>query len=244
MTRLIDDLDLYAKLLCSVNVPGRNRPLSPAEAAGLIRRMMTEGMSVQEVSERVSVAEDTIKRFLRLSKLPPEYRNAVVWGTSTDCGVSFSAAAKIAQLSEQGDMKMLLGASMEHKFTKNEIENIVGLRRAGRGPDMAGCIEKVKSIRVRANPKHVYVITVSRETMSKLEASASPDEAAALLRGAVSERLGPDNVLAVVIRGLRVALSLNGEGAARFAALLERNRLTLGDSVAYFADRRRGQDPA
>ena len=244
MTRLIDDLDLYAKLLCSINVPGRNRPLSPAEVSSLIRRMMKEGMSVQEVSERVSVSKDTLSRILSLSKLPPEYQNVVVWGTSTDCGVSFSTAAKVAQLSEPGDMKTLLGASMEHKFTKSEIESIVALRRAKRGPDMAGCIEKVRSIRVRANPKHVYVITVSRETMSKLEASAPPDEAAALLRGAVSERLGPGNVLAVVIRGLRVALSLNGEGAERFAALLERNRLTLGDSVAYFVDGQRGQAPA
>lgn len=109
---------------------------------------------------------------------------------------------------------------------------------------MYGCIEKVKSVGVRAEPKHMYVITVSRDTMSKLEASAPPDGAAILLRGAVSERLGPDNVLAVVIRGLRVALSLNGEGAKRFAALLERNQLTLGESVAYFAYRRRGQTPA
>ncbi len=119
----------------------------------------------------------------------------------------------------------------------------MALRRAKRGPDMAGCIEKVKSVRVRASPKYVYVITVSRETMSKLGASAPPDEATAL-RGAVSERLGPDNVLAVVVRGLRVALSLNGEGAERFAALLERNGLTLGDSVAHFADGLRGQAPA
>lgn len=119
MPQLTDDLVLYAKLLCSVNASGRNRPLSPAEAAGLIQRMMKEGMSVQEVSKRVSVSEDTIKRFLSLSKLPPEYWNAVVWGTSTDCGVSFSTAAKVAQLSELGDMRILLGASMEHKFTKN-----------------------------------------------------------------------------------------------------------------------------
>ena len=51
-------------------------------------------------------------------------------------------------------------------------------------------------------------------------------------------------MLAVVVRGLRVALSLNGEGAERFAALLERNGLTLGDSVAHFADGLRGQAPA
>lgn len=243
MTRLIDDLDLYAKLLCSINVPGRNRPLSPVEVAGLIQRMMKEGMSVQEVSERVSVSKDTISRILSLSKLPPEYRNAVVWGTSTDCGVSFSTAAKVARL-DQDDMAILLGAAMAHKFTKKEIEDVVALRRARRGLDMCGCIEKVKSVRVRTEPKHMYVITVSRDTMSKLEASAPPDGAAVLLRGAVSESLGPGNVLAVVIRGLRVALSLNGEGAERFAALLERNQLTLGDSVAYFVDKQRGQAPA
>ena len=239
MTRLIDDLDLYAKLLCSVNVPSRNRPLSPAEAAGLIRRMLKEGMSVHEVSKRVSVKTDMIQQFLSLSKLPPEYQNTIVWGTSTDCGVSFSTATKVARLVDQDDMRILLGASMEHKFTKKEIENIVALKRAGHSLDMVACIEKVKSVSVRVEPKHMYVITVSRGTMSKLETvSASRNEYPVdLLRGAVSERLGSDNVLAVVIRGLRVVLSLNKEGAKRFTALLEHNRLTLGNSIAYFVDR-------
>lgn len=238
MAQLIEDLDLYAKLLCSINVHGRNRTLSPVEVTGLIRRMMDEGMSVREISERVSVTADTINQFLSLSKIPPEYQNAIVWGTSTDCGVSFSTAAKVARLAEQDDMRLLLGASMEHKFTKNEIENIVALRRTSRSLDMAGCIEQVKSIRVRVEPKHMYVITASRETISKLEAAASRDkDAAALLRASVSERLGHDNVLAVVIRGLRVVLSLNKEGAKRLTALLERNRLTLGNSIAYFVGR-------
>jgi len=238
MAQLIDDLDLYAKLLCSINVPGRNRILSPIEVTGLIQRMMGEGMSMQEVSERVSVKPDMLKQFLSLSKIPPEYQNAIVWGTSTDCGVSFSTATKIVRLEKQEDMKILLGASMEHKFTKNEIENIVSLRRASRSLDIADCIEKVKSIRVRVEPKYMYVITVSRETMSKLEACASHHtDAADLLRGAVSDRLGSNTVLAVVVRGLRVVLSLNQEGAKRLTALLERNNLTLGNSIAYFVGR-------
>ena len=238
MAQLIEDLDLYAKLLCSINVPGRNRTLSPIEVTGLIERMMGEGMSMQEVSERVSVKTDMLKQFLSLSKLPLEYQNTIVWGTSTDCGVSFSTATKIVRLEKQEDMKILLGASMEHKFTKNEIENIVALRRASRSLGMVDCIEKVKSIRVRVEPKHMYVITVSRETMSKLEASASHQTGAAdMLREAVSDRLGSNNVLAVVVRGLRVVLSLNKEGAKQLTALLERNNLTLGNSIAYFMGR-------
>lgn len=238
MAQLIEDLDLYAKLLCSINVPGRNRTLSPIEVTGLIQRMMGEGMSMQEVSERVSVKPDMLKQFLSLSKIPPEYQNAIVWGTSTDCGVSFSTATKIVRLEKQEDMKILLGASMEHKFTKNEIENIVSLRRTSHSLDMVDCIETVKSIRVRVEPKHMYVITVSRETMSKLAASASRHaDASDFLRVAVSDRLGSNNVLAVVVRGLRVVLSLNQEGAKRLTALLERNNLTLGNSIAYFVGR-------
>lgn len=236
MTQLVEDLDLYAKLLSSIKVPGRNRTLSPIEVTELIKRMVGEGMSIQEISERVSVKTDTIKQFLSLSKIPPEYQNTIVWGTSTDCGVSFSTATKIVRLAEPEDMKMLLGASMEHKFTKNEIENIVALRRASHSLDMADCIEKVKSIRVRVEPKHMYVIAVSRETMSQIEASASSStDPARMLRQAVSECLGSDNVLAVVIRGLRVVLSLNEKGAERLTALLDSNRLTLGNSIAYFA---------
>lgn len=238
MTQLIEDLDLYAKLLCSINVPGRNRTLSPIEVTGLIQRMMAEGMSVQEISERVSVRTETISQFLNLSKIPPEYQNAIVWGTSTNCGVSFSTATKITRLRKQDDMKILLGASMEHKFTKREIENIIGLRKAGHGLDMTGCIEKVKSIRVRVEPKYMYVITVSKETMSKLDAmSHQHKDAAGLLRGVVSKHLGSDNVLAVVIRELRVVLSLNKEGAKRLDTLLERNRMTLGNIIAYFVGR-------
>ena len=238
MTRLVEDLDLYAKLLSSINVPSRNRPLSPIEVTKLIKRMMDEGMPMPEISERMSVTTNTITRFLNLSKIPPEYQNAIVWGTSTDCGVSFSAATKIARLADPADVRMLLGASMEHRFTKNEIDDIVALARSSRSLDMAGCIEKVKSIRVRVEPKHMYVIAVSRETMSRLEASASRNaDPAHVLRQAVSDRLGSDNVLTVVIRGLRVVLSLNKEGAKRLVALLDGNGLTLGNSIAYFVNK-------
>lgn len=233
--QLIEDLDLFAKLLASIKVSGRTRPLYPFEVAKLIQRMQSEGLKTQEISDRLSIKKEMTNQFLSLNKIPKEYQNAIIWGASTDIGVSFSTAVRVARLDKPEDMSILLGSTMEHKFSKKEIENIVTLRRSGT-VSITECIKKIKNIQPVIEYKHMYVITVNPDTITRLRnlSKLKNLESHIYLKNILVSHLVEKNILAIVIKGLKIVISLNADGAKIFSEILNKNKLTIGDSINYF----------
>ena len=232
---LIEDLDRYAKLLASVKVNRKMRALSPFEVTGDIRRMLNEELSVEEISYRLSIRKDWVKTFLKLEKLPEELQNAVIWGKSTDIGVSFSTAELVAQMKNPEDMRILLESAMEYKFTKVEIENIIKLKKEGILP-ITECIVKVKDIQPVIEYKYMYVITVNQDTIAQLEDLSKSRNlgSSACLKGILATHLDGKDILAVVVKGQNIAISLNAKGAKTFSGILSNNKLTVGNSIRYF----------
>ena len=235
MMQLIEDLDRFAKLLASVKVSGKVRALSPFEVTGDIRRMLEEGLTAKEISYRLSIKKDWINPFLKLDKLPEELQNAVIWGKSTDIGVSFSTAELVAQMDTPEDMRILLESAMKHKFTKVEIENIIKLKKEGTMP-ITQCIVKVKDIKPVTEYKYMYVIAVNQDTITQLEELSKSQNLglSACLKGILSTHLDRKDILAVVVKGQNIAISLNAKGANIFSGILSNNKLTVGDSISYF----------
>lgn len=233
--QLIDDLDRFAKLLASIKVNGSVRALSPFEVTGDIRRMQEEGLTPKEISYRLSIRKDWINPFLKLCRIPEELQNAIIWGKSTDIGVSFSTAELVAQLDDPEDMRILLESTMEHKFTKVEIENIIKLKKESSIP-ITECIVKVKDIKPVTEYKYMYVITVNQDTIAQLKdlSKSRNHDLPACLKDILSTHLDKKNILAVVIKGQNIAISLNAAGASIFSSILSNNKLTVGDSIRYF----------
>ena len=233
--QLIEDLDRFAKLLASVKVSGSVRALSPFEVTGDIRRMQEEGLTSKEISYRLSIRKDWINPFLKLRKLPEELQNAIIWGKSTDIGVSFSTAELVAQLDDPEDMRILLESAMEYKFTKVEIENIIKLKKESNMP-ITECIVKVKDIKPVTEYKYMYVITVNQDTIAQLKdlSKSRNHDPPACLKDILSTHLDRKDILAVVIKGQNIAISMNAAGASVFSGILSNNKLTVGDSIRYF----------
>ena len=233
--QLIEDLDRFAKLLASVKVNGSVRALSPFEVTVDIRRMQKEGLTSKEISYRLSIRKDWVNPFLKLDKLPEELQNAVIWGKSTDIGVSFSTAKLVAQLDDPEDMRILLESAMKYKFTKVEIENIIKLKKEGTIP-ITECIVKVKDIKPVTEYKYMYVITVNQDTIAQLEdlSKSRNLDPSACLKAILSTHLDRKDILAAVVKGQNIAISLNAEGANVFSGILSNNKLTVGDSIRYF----------
>ena len=237
--QLIEDIDQFARLLASIKVSGKNRSLSPFEVATYIQRMEREGLKIQEISERLSIEQEMIKQFLSLTKIPETRRNTIVWGTSTDVGVSFSTAVRIARLdvkTDKGnDMHMLMDLAMKHKLNKKEMGNIITLRRNGSLP-IKDCIEKIMNIRPEIEHNYMYVITVNSETMTELKnlSESKNLELPTCLKNILSPQLTEKNILAIVVKDLKIVISLNVDGSKIFSKILYKNKLTIGNSMHYF----------
>ena len=233
--QLIEDINRFAKLLASIKVSGKNRSLSPFEVAEDIQRMQSEGLEIQEISERLSIKQEMINQFLSLTKIPNECQNTIVWGTSTDVGVSFSTAVRIARLKESEDRRFLMKSAMKYKFSKKEMANIVTLLR--NGPlSILECIEKITNIRPEIEYSYMYVITVNSETITELKnlSESKNLELSTCLKNILSSQLTEKNILAIVVKGLKIVVSLNADGSKIFSEILCKNKLTIGNSIHYF----------
>jgi len=100
-----------AKLLASINVPGKDRPLTPVITARWLHEGVEELGSEQEVMERVELKKSMWSSFKRLLKINENIENSIVWGTSNPetLEIGFSAAHSIASF-EPSEQTTLVNA--------------------------------------------------------------------------------------------------------------------------------------
>lgn len=239
--KIVEDTSLYAKLLTSVKVAGRDRPrpLSPIEVSDLIKRMIEEFGTEKEVMERLSIKKDMLKAFRALQDLPEEYKHAVVWGTSNKEGVSFSSAHRIARLkSSELDKKIILDSAIKYEFTRNEIENIITLKHREENLAIEDCIEKVKQIRPTLEVHHLLVIPLPPKVLEKLSyiSSSQNEKIETLLRNFISNFIPHENIFSIVQKGAYVVLSLDKTGYEKFMHVVKMNKLLATQIVEFFVN--------
>ncbi len=233
--KVIDDLDLYAKLLNSVQVGGTNRPLTPFEVSTLISRMINENGSKTDVLTRLPIKSDMLELFLKLKEIPKGYQNVIVWGTSNNEGISFSSAARIARLKDSHDKEILSDAAMKHKFLKTEIENIVSLKNKS-DLSVEDCIEKVANFRPEVEYRYMFVFDIPPDFVKRLSNKITPKEKTPgiILKDLISKFIPHDDILAVVIRESKLVLTFNQNGYEKIQDILKEKKYVLNQLLEYF----------
>ena len=233
--KVIEDLDLYAKLLNSVHVGGTNRPLTPFEVSTLIDKMVDECGSKTEVLERLPIKSDMLELFLKLQEMPKGYQNVIVWGTSTTEGISFSSAGRIVGLKDSRDKEILSDAAMMHKFLKTDIENIVSLKNKTK-ISIEDCIEKVVKFRPVIEHRYMFIFEIDPNFVRRLtdEPISKEESPEIILKNLVSRFISHEDILAVVIRDNKLVFTFNQNGYNKIQEILKEKKFVLNQLLAYF----------
>jgi len=232
--KVIDDLDLYAKLLNSIQVGGTNRPLTPFEVSTLIGRMIDECGSKTQVLERLPIKSDMLEQFLKLQEIPKGYQNVIVWGTSTTEGISFTSAVRIARLKDSRDKEILSDASMMNKFSRKEIENIVALKNKTE-ISIEDCIEKVVKFRPVVEHRYMFIFDIDAEFVKRLSDTITPKEESPeiILKGLISRFISLEDILAIVIRDNKLVFTFNQKGYDKIQEILMGKKFVLNQLLVY-----------
>lgn len=166
----------FRELLLSVGTHKGNRPLTPVEVGERFSKAITAGASTHECATAMMLKGDTmVKRFLSLTKLPPDLKHLIDWRESGVGVVGFSGAVELLRC--PADTQAELGlAIIEHGLTKKEVQSVRQLfERSGDGLSL--CVGRV--VGRRPVVRHMEVV---------LGAVVAPDLRASLLNRSQYER--------------------------------------------------------
>lgn len=169
MQRLIENIDLYSKLLLSVGQQGRGikqkQPLQPLECGRYIQRLMNEENEDRiQVSERLGLgrSKDTsniykkrdstqVTKFLQLLNISEKSQDLAGWGWEGHPKIPFSVILKMLIFSHDEQDKILQtykSNSKKHKLTQQDIQNIKKCMDSDSNSIIDSCIEKIMKLKV------------------------------------------------------------------------------------------------
>ena len=168
-----------AKLLASIKVNYKIRPLSPIDVSKEINIMLKdlEG-DEKELHRRLPITQDMTRQYNRLLRLPPEIQGMVIWGDSNhDTGeIGFSVATRIASLKNQDDMRMMAGTitEMARPITTNEINEILSLKNNNPNKTLKECLEEViTAVRVTVITHYIFLSGLDPDIAKSLKMHAN-----------------------------------------------------------------------
>jgi hypothetical protein len=144
-------------LLLSVGTHKGLRRLSPIEVADLFRKAIAGGASLNYCAEAARLDGTTwVRRFLRVSDLPPGVRLLVDWGKTDEASIGFTTATEIARLKVPADQEKLARATIAYRLSSAEVRQIVQLKtRSGRTVEEA--ISDGLKMRPEITVRHVFI---------------------------------------------------------------------------------------
>lgn len=152
-------------LILSIGTHHGQRPLSPIEVAELFNTAIQEGKTKTQIAEMVLLKGDTmISKFLRLLKLSPKITHLIDWGTTTDSSISFSTAAELLKISIE-DQEYVANASLENSLTKNEVIQIIQIRKRS-NKDVQTCINEILNSRPQIVRRYLFIGAIVDNTIS------------------------------------------------------------------------------
>ena len=237
MTSIFDEPDLLAKLLTSINTKNTEytRTLLPWSCTLIMRQLINEKGKKVAIS-RLPIQEDMFEQFLLLEKIPDDKKRSVIWNETEGTGVVFSSALKIARLKNDDDKKKLMGAVLEHGFTKIQTDNIVVLKN--KNPDMIieECIEEIVEFRPTIIQSYMVVLSIKNlennlEELSKAKNKRTNE----IIKDAFEMNLGL-SIDAVSIRGDNTAISMTEEAYKKYEQVINEKKLADIDILANFLE--------
>lgn len=212
LSRLIDDNELYAKLLASIKIKniGLRRPLSPIQTAFLIERLVNE--EGQDLAESLlPIKTKIMSDFLRLKNdLPEQCHDGVIWGTSNDLGVGFSTAHYIATLDKNDDKLLLFFEASKRQILFDEITEIIRSYKKHDLP-LEDVIQKVTNNRPEKITTYLIVISISENSKKKIEEISNNmnKQPKDILKELIQKKFQILEIDSVYLKGNNIAFTFN-----------------------------------
>lgn len=218
---LLNDLDEYAKLLSSIGTHKGERPLPPLEVAKRIKLLRDECKSLNEVSERLSLDAKIIGQFLSLLSLPETVHGIIGWGYTDKFRLAFTTASIIAELEDAYDQEILAKAAQISAFKKNEVQDVVSLKKRNKNKKIEECIESVLRFRPVIEKGYMVITNIRPETIKRLRHAIKTYSIKIedLIKQSMEVVLPYQSLSNVSVRENYVVLNLNDEGYKKFEKL-------------------------
>lgn len=180
--------DEYKKLLLSVGTHRGKRPLSPVEAAALLRKATSAGASLSECAKAVQLEGPTwVSRFLKLLDLPQDVQHLIDWGRGAGT-IAFTSASEVSRLDDPVDQRRAIQVGLEHNLSSAEMRQLVQLRKRSRKP-MDECVAGVLKMRPQIEIRHVFIGAVTGDPLRARLRGLSQYERDQLLEAACRKKL-------------------------------------------------------
>lgn len=225
VSKLTDDLELYADLLLSVGTHKGTRPLIPIEVSKLISRLKEEEkVNDLEVSKMLDLGRpkkittldskrDTtqVTKFLKLQKLSSKSQKLLGWGGTEPDKIPFTTGAIVADLENPKDQDMIIQSSLDRGITKNEAKRIVQLKKKNPEKPIADCIEKVLKIRPITEIWYIVSHTPKPEIFNNLSSKAKDTEISIseLVKKFLISKIQDGRVESVIMKGKTFYISMD-----------------------------------
>lgn len=165
----------FKRLLLSIGTHRGERPLSPVEAAGLLRKAQDAGASASDCAKAVHLEGPTwIARFIKILDLPEDVYHLIDWGRRNG-SIAFTSATEIARLTEDADQRTAIKAALEHDLSSSEVRQLVQLRLRSHKP-MDACVSAVLKMRPQVQLRHVFIGAITSDSLRRRLQSLSQHE--------------------------------------------------------------------
>jgi len=169
---VFNDPKSLAKLLASVKVNDRKRPLTPIETAQYLQQGVVELGSVEDVMKRVDLKKSMWTGFQKLLDINEDIESSVIWGESNPetMELGFSVAHSIASL-EPDDQVTLVNAMWEYKqpFPFEVIQKIKSIHKENPEKPLTDSISSVLKIELPANTIEIFISGLKTEIYENLK---------------------------------------------------------------------------
>ena len=196
MSKLIDDVKLYARLLNSVarqkDGSGIKRPLTPVQCAYCIKRLIDENAeSLEQVSERLGLGKpknisniykkrdiSQITTFLNLLKVSEKSRDLAGWGYEKHPKIPFSLVAQLSSMTtDEQDLilQSVFNDGGKRVLGKEDVKKIRKWRNDNPNLPIGDCIKNVLKFKPVANIKHFVVADIRNNLKKFLSDGPNPE---------------------------------------------------------------------
>lgn len=161
MNSIFDEPERLAELLTSINTKNTKyvRALLPWSCTLIMRQLINE-IGKEEAISRLPIGNDMVEQFLLLERIPNDKKRSVMWNETNGLGVTFSSALKISRLENDNEKRKLMGAVLEHGFTKIQTDNIVVLKNKNPNMSIEECIEEIVKFRPTIIQSYMVVLSI------------------------------------------------------------------------------------
>lgn len=215
---IFDDPKSLAKLLASVKVSGKKRPLTPIQTARCLQQGVSELGSVEEVMKRVDLKKSMWDGFQKLLKVDEDIENSIIWGESDPetMEIGFSVAHSLASL-DSTEQKIIVNTMWEYNrpFSFELIQKIKSDKKNNPSKPFTDIISSILKIELPAKVIEIFISGIKTSIYENLK-NASQKENIPIEKYAariLSKHFSQNSIIGAKISKnlIRIAFTENGK---------------------------------